>query len=464
MLRLAKEAAGCQTTVPEGETKVPECDGKVYGIRPSSLLTTYTIVIGIASAALMPLMGSIVDYTTKRRLLGRIWATAYTVLFIPQCFISESTWFMVAILQVIISFLGWGHSLLVYAYLPELSDDEQTLNKFTANFTVVEFSSTVIFLGTIVGLASIFGIQDNDVATARLGHSIAFLISAACFAISWTLFKRKPASHSLSPNASLWTEGFKQVWRTSVRIHRRYPSLRWFYIAAALGNAAVNSLAIIALTYLTDTLLMTSFENGIAFIILLLGSIPGGLLSGWYISRSHNAVGSSILSTFILIVNTSLAPAILTGPGQQVRAFCIAALWGAGAGWKTTSDKLLASMLIPSGQDAELMGMFLFSGQSLVWIPPLIFTGMNEAGVSQRANVAFLNVYFVLSVIAYLCMGDYRAAVALAKAGYPREVDQRSNEDGRNGEQKIDISQQFASEGFLSTEAASNDETDILDR
>jgi hypothetical protein len=56
LLRIAKEAAGCETQPPPGSTNVPECNGRVYGIRPSSLLTTYTMTVGVVSAALMPLV------------------------------------------------------------------------------------------------------------------------------------------------------------------------------------------------------------------------------------------------------------------------------------------------------------------------------------------------------------------------------------------------------------------------
>jgi hypothetical protein len=58
LLRLAKEAAGCETQPPAdgSSSSVPECNGKVYGIRPSSLLTTYTMTVGVVSAALMPLV------------------------------------------------------------------------------------------------------------------------------------------------------------------------------------------------------------------------------------------------------------------------------------------------------------------------------------------------------------------------------------------------------------------------
>ena len=40
IINLAKKQADCETEKPEGELKVPECDARVYGLKPSSLLTT----------------------------------------------------------------------------------------------------------------------------------------------------------------------------------------------------------------------------------------------------------------------------------------------------------------------------------------------------------------------------------------------------------------------------------------
>lgn len=416
LLRLAKEAAGCETEAPEGETQVPGCDGRIYGIKPSSFLTTYTVVIGLTSAALMPLMGSLVDFTPHRRLLGRYVSVVYCLLIFPQIFISENTWFMVAILQIFVAFVGWAHTLLAYAYLPELTSDEKVLNKFISSFTMVQYGSMVMFLVSIVGISYATGVFDNDVVVARLGVSVSFILTSGSFAYSWTHFDARPAANVLPERASIWTEGFKQLGRTSKRIYKEFPSLGWFYVAVAAGDAAIQSLATIAVTYQTDVMVLSSLENGITILILLLASVPGGFVSGWFVARFNNAKWSSVVSSLILIFSTFLASAILTGPGQQLRAYGVAAAWGLGSGWKSSSDKLMASALIPGGQDTELMGVYLFAGQCVTWLPPLIFTGLNEAGLSQRANIALLNIYFFISVISYLRMGRYDDALALAKA------------------------------------------------
>jgi MFS-type transporter involved in bile tolerance (Atg22 family) len=99
-LKLAKDAAGCRVEPPEGETEPPECDARIYGIRPSSLLSTMTTIVGLISACLMPLCGAIVDTTPYRRLFGRILVTFFCIFLFAGIFVSKNTWFPISILQV----------------------------------------------------------------------------------------------------------------------------------------------------------------------------------------------------------------------------------------------------------------------------------------------------------------------------------------------------------------------------
>ena len=77
-------------------------------------------------------------------------------------------------------------------------------------------------------------------------------------------------------------------------------------------------------------------------------------------------------------------------------------------------DRLLAATIIPEGQDAELMGFYLFADISLSWLPPIIFTALNEAGLSERVGLASICVFFFLSLIGYWKMGSYEDCVKAA--------------------------------------------------
>lgn len=62
-----------------------------------------------------------------------------------------------------------------------------------------------------------------------------------------------------------------------------------------------------------------------------------------------------------------------------------------------------------------MMGLFFFMGQILGWLPPLIFTIMNEKGVNMRWGLGVVSFFCVFAVLMTLPMGNYQEAVEFAK-------------------------------------------------
>jgi MFS-type transporter involved in bile tolerance (Atg22 family) len=60
---------------------------------------------------------------------------------------------------------------------------------------------------------------------------------------------------------------------------------------------------------------------------------------------------------------------------------------------------------MPCGQESELMGIYIFAGQILAWLPPLIFTAMNEAGVSMRWGLFSDAMFFLIALVISYNMG-----------------------------------------------------------
>jgi hypothetical protein len=268
----------------------------------------------------------------------------------------------------------------------------------------------VFYLAAVIGFVSILGRGDDDIFTSQVGMAVAFSFNVFFLVPAWGfLFGEREATHVLPANKRLATAGFIQLWETGTHIFRNHPALKWFYLSISMSDAGLQALATIAITYLTDQLQFTARENGIAIMVMLLGAVPGAMLSNVATKKSDPVI-SSMLALVVLIVSTMLFAIFLKGPDQHLETYLLAFVWGLGSGWKWTCDRLVASSIIPEGQDAELMGIFLFSGQCLSWVPPLVFTAINEAGISQRVGVASLVVYFVLAMICYFMMGGYRKA------------------------------------------------------
>lgn len=117
LLKSAKQAAGCETEPPEDDDSniVPECYGRIYGMRPSSLLTNIVMTVGLISAVIMPLVGSIIDHSRYRRAVGRISAGAFVILVVLQIVLLERAWFVAAVLQV---FVGKPHDYVELYLVP----------------------------------------------------------------------------------------------------------------------------------------------------------------------------------------------------------------------------------------------------------------------------------------------------------------------------------------------------------
>ena len=112
LITLAKMELGCDEV---GE----EC-GRIYGYKPSSLITNMAVFTGLLTAFFMPIIGAITDYTDHRRMLGIIASMLLVTIQAIQIGTVESTWFIMAILQAFNGFIYEIMTLCSYAYFPEI--------------------------------------------------------------------------------------------------------------------------------------------------------------------------------------------------------------------------------------------------------------------------------------------------------------------------------------------------------
>jgi MFS family permease len=119
LIFLASEEAGCLNE--EGDEVLDDCDEKVYGFKPISLISNIAIMTGVLSALFMPIAGAMIDYTPFRRQVGILVALFMVLVQAVQIGTVSSTWFAMAMLQAVAGFLYQIQVLAVYAYLPDIA-------------------------------------------------------------------------------------------------------------------------------------------------------------------------------------------------------------------------------------------------------------------------------------------------------------------------------------------------------
>lgn len=450
LLRLAKEATGCYQ-YEENNISYPyeasntnfECQERVYGMRPSSILADIVMVVGLLSAVLMPLIGSIIDHTEYRRAVGSFSAAFMCIMILAQMLVMEDLWFLAAVLQIFVAFSYTVHLCATYAvskwvefvslflykifsllshhlcccaiqYLPELTTNHEKLAQYTARFSAAQYAGSVVFLILMVGVLSLVN-RGDGIRSSTVSQTVVVLVCISFFGYAWTrLFKPRPASQQVPENKTLVSAGFWKIYKTAQTILLHHSAIKWFLVSAAFTQAATTTFSTIAITYMTEQLGFTSRENGLAILALLLFGVPGTRIAAWFNSKV-NPIRSLQINLVFWVCSISAAAVFLHRPDQQVLAYVFAMFWGLAMGWVYPTEKTLYVTIIPRGQEAELMGTYICACQFLSWLPPLIFSVMNEMGFSMRIGLFSLTVYFTVSFFILFLVGDYKEAVNHAK-------------------------------------------------
>ena len=211
---------------------------KVYGFKPSSLITLIGTVSGLIAAFLLPIAGAIVDYTKHRKLMGAIAATLLILVQATQIYTVENTWLIMAVLQAINSFFYQLLTLTAYAYLPEIKQavGEVTMITYSSRFYVFLFGVQVVFLILVYTVSLQF--NNDDVPTAQVSQAIDVAISGFFYALAFYFFTKQPPRGKLGEGESLLLAGFKQVFKTSGGIFKHYPrTLGFFFLAVVFSEA-----------------------------------------------------------------------------------------------------------------------------------------------------------------------------------------------------------------------------------
>lgn len=63
---------------------------------------------------------------------------------------------------------------------------------------------------------------------------------------------------------------------------------------------------------------------------------------------------------------------------------------------------------MPRNQDSELSGFYVYSTNILVWLPPLVFSGLVQNGISQSFGVFVVAMFAVVAILIICCFPAWK--------------------------------------------------------
>jgi len=393
-----------------------EC-GDVYGFRPSSLITIIGTVSGILSALLLPFIGATIDCTDHRRKVGALAGLIMMSVQAIQIGTTQSTWFVMAVLQALNGFIYNIQTLAAYSYLPTIATSvgSKLMMKYSADYQAVMFGMEVVYLLVCIGVALALIEQNDNQKTAQLGQVVNVLFSGPFYILAWYFFTEVSKRRQLSSRESLFTTGFIEVFKTAKGIYTHYSSsLGYFLLAAVVCDSASAAFTQIAVTYLSQVCDVGGQELGYIFLIVLLSTIPGSYFGSWLSTRTNPFISIRIqLSSFIGF--NFLAFLTMSGPEPAYLPYIYGAVWGFLLGWFYPMETLIFSIIHPKGQESELAGFFLYCTQILTWLPPLVITIMNESDVHLKWGGMSLNIFFGIGLAIFFLIDPWEKCAEVAE-------------------------------------------------
>ena len=184
--------------------------GRVYGMRPTSLLTNIGVFSGLFSSLMTPIFGAIVDHTSHRKAVGQYGGILLSLIKGLEVFVGPKTWLAVSMLQVLNFVVYNAHLCSVFAYTAELSVNPHDQTTYNARFQQINYLSMLGFLLAVLTTSKVLRL--DEVETAKVSQAFAFFGTGIVFTSTWTLFMRpRPALSQIPINSTLLQAGFSKL-------------------------------------------------------------------------------------------------------------------------------------------------------------------------------------------------------------------------------------------------------------
>ncbi len=165
---------------------------------------------------------------------------------------------------------------------------------------------------------------------------------------------------------------------------------------------------------MNEVMHLNATQIGTVYLIVILSTIPGSILANWLSIKTNPMFALKI--NLVIFVGVNFGAFLNIKDGDDINLmYGVGFLLGCLSGWYLPLVKVIFSMIIPSGQESEFTGIFLYCSQILSWFPSLVFTAMNEAGIHLSWGGMHLNIYLFIGLLCFMFIPRWQECVELAK-------------------------------------------------
>lgn len=367
-------------------------------INPDSLFAYGISISVILQVFILPLLGSIVDLTGKKREFLGFFVMIGSIATMLMYFINGGN-YMFGFALLIIANLAYGVAMVIYnSILNDITKDEER-DKVSSKGYAIGYVGGGILLAMNLVLYTM-----ADTGDIEISSGLAVRISLLSAGMWWFIFSLFPIiviknrnPYRLKKGSNYVKSGFKQFFITLKKL-KNYPQTMLFLIAYLLYNDGVQAVVTFASQFGIHELNLTQ-STMITVIFLVQFVAFGGAFFFGYLSSKIGSKNTILITLGIWIIGLIYAFSILN---SEAGFYGLALSIGFIMGGTQALSRSLFSKLIPIGEEAEYFSIYEISERGTSWLGSLVFGLSLEFTNSYRVAILSLIFFFIIGGILLL--------------------------------------------------------------
>jgi len=383
-----------------GENGVVVNLGALGAITSKSFFPTCVSVAVFLQIFLLPILGSIADYSNLKKRMLAVFCYIAVVATCLMFFVDGNLYWLGGFLFIVAN-LGFGAALVFYnGFLNEITTEDQRDKVSSRGFAYGYLGGGLLLALNFLLVKSAPSLGMDAFLAVRISFLSAGVWWGAFALIAFARLKTRAAEKSLPAGKSYLTIGFSELGRTFRELARLRHTLRYL-IGYLFFNDGIQTVISMASVFMAQELFIArglktdqSFLLGI-FLLVQFVAIFGALLFERlaYAIKTKNA---------ILVSLVLWSGVVIYGYGflrTTDDAWAMGAVIAIVLGGSQALSRSLFSRMIPAGREASFFGIYEVSERGTSWLGPLVFGAVVAATGSYRQALLSLIVFFVVGMI-----------------------------------------------------------------
>ncbi len=410
--------------------------GSVFAVGPFGTITAdnlFTTTLGVSvflQVFLLPVLGSIADYTNLKKKMMAVFCYLGVLASGLVFFVTGDNYLLGCLLLLIANMSFAAANVFYNAYLVDITTEDNR-DRISSYGFAAGYSAGVLVLVSnllLINYAEAIGISMG--MAVRISMMTASLWWGIWALITFFLLRERNATKKHDPGVNIVKVGFIEVGRTLKELYGLKQTLI-FLAAYLLYNDGIQTVILNSSVFLSQELYVSrglEVDSGFLVIIFIIAQFAAlvGALVFERISRFIGPKRTIILSLLIWSAIVIYAYGFLQ---NKTQAIVMASFIGLVLGSAQALSRSVYSQMIPKDRESSFFGLYEISEKGTSWMGNLVFAIVVGMTGSFRQAILAIIFFFIAGTI-LLSLTNIKKGIHEAGNLTPEEAEAETTADG----------------------------------